>query len=104
MEKKYNKDSKLNLRIEKGLFGENDRTALKNADKSKTGVSGPFNDNSQFVVVKINRIMEPTPKSLFEAKGPVTSDYQDSLEQEWLAQLKSKYKVEVFNDVLYTIK
>ncbi|MFI5204499.1 MAG: peptidylprolyl isomerase [Flavobacteriales bacterium] len=104
MDAKYNKESKLNMRVEKGLFSESDKPVIKRIDNSKPGVNNPVNENGQFMVVKINRIMEPSPKSLFEAKGPVTSDYQDSLEQEWLAQLKAKYKVEVNNEVLYSIK
>jgi peptidyl-prolyl cis-trans isomerase SurA len=60
--------------------------------------------NSQVVFVQVKEVLEPSPKSLIEAKGPITSDYQTWLEKEWIESLKAKYKVEVNKDVLYSIK
>jgi peptidyl-prolyl cis-trans isomerase SurA len=48
--------------------------------------------------------MEPTPKALEEARGLITAAYQDSLEKEWIAELRAKYPVSVNKDVLYSIK
>jgi peptidyl-prolyl cis-trans isomerase SurA len=48
--------------------------------------------------------MQPMPKTLSEAKGVITADYQGYLEANWIAELEKKYKVEVFKDVLYSIK
>ena len=44
------------------------------------------------------------PKLLNEIKGLITSDYQNYLEQEWVKDLKSKYKVEVDKEVLKLVK
>jgi peptidyl-prolyl cis-trans isomerase SurA len=55
-----------------------------------------------FVVVK--GVVGPEPKTLSEARGIITADYQNYLEQEWLKELRNKYTVTVNQDVLSTIK
>jgi peptidyl-prolyl cis-trans isomerase SurA len=60
--------------------------------------------NGQVAVVDLKKIMEPTPKALEEARGLITAAYQDSLEKEWIAELRAKYPVTVNKDVLYSIK
>jgi peptidyl-prolyl cis-trans isomerase SurA len=42
-------------------------------------------------------------KELSEAKGPVTSDYQNYLEKTWLDELAKKYRVTLNYDVLYSL-
>lgn len=44
-----------------------------------------------FMVIK--ELKKPGPKSLDDARGYVIADYQDFLEKQWLAELKSSYKV-----------
>ncbi len=71
------------------------------------GVSGPgpvIEDEgiSTFVIVK--GIRSPEPKKLDEARGQITSDYQESLESEWLMALREKYPVTVNQDMLNSIK
>jgi len=71
------------------------------------GVSGPgpVIDNegtSTFVIVK--GIRQPEPKKLNEARGQITSDYQESLELQWLNALKKKYPVSINQDLLKSIK
>jgi peptidyl-prolyl cis-trans isomerase SurA len=44
---------------------------------------------------KVERLLDPTPKALNECRGPVIADYQDHLEQEWVKELRGKYKIEV---------
>jgi len=46
----------------------------------------------------------PEPKTLDEARGLITSDYQNYLEQEWIKELKQKHVVVVNDEVLSTIK
>ncbi len=52
------------------------------------------------VFVKIKNIIKPMAKSLDEARGLVTADYQDYLEKEWVKALKQKYPVKVNEKVL----
>ena len=55
--------------------------------------------------VKINRkkVLPPSPKSLDEAKGLITAEYQNLLEKEWIASLRAKYPVNVHQDVVDSI-
>jgi len=60
------------------------------------GVSKVYNDdNSHFVIVKVNEIIEPVQKELNEAKGKVINDFQQNLEEQWIDDLKLQYKVKV---------
>ncbi|GAB4202955.1 MAG: peptidylprolyl isomerase [Bacteroidia bacterium] len=55
-------------------------------------------------IIIVNKIIPETPKTLLEAKGQVTADYQNYLENEWINYLKKKYPVEINQDVLKTIQ
>ena len=44
------------------------------------------------------------PKSLKEAKGLVTADYQNYLEKEWIEVLRKKYDYQVNEDVLDSLE
>ena len=61
-----------------------------------------IDDSSSFVILKKVRL--PEPKKLDEARGQITSDYQNYLEEEWLKALKQKYPVEVDKSLLSRIK
>jgi peptidyl-prolyl cis-trans isomerase SurA len=45
-----------------------------------------------------------TPENYREVKGPVTADYQNQLEIEWVKSLREKYPVVINQDVLDSIK
>jgi len=100
-----NKSSQLNLTSESVTYlkGEN-----KDVDFNwKKGiVSNNIIDSKEnkVVVLVINAILDKTPKTIAEAKGTITADYQTYLEKEWLSYLKNKYTVKVNEDVLKSIK
>ncbi|HYG52760.1 MAG TPA: peptidylprolyl isomerase [Flavobacteriales bacterium] len=106
----FNKESQLNLKIEKGIFNaeEKDIIVKSGALTQKLGpdkLTADYKDASnQTVFIKLKEVLKPSPKSLIEAKGPITSDYQTWLEKEWIDSLKAKYPVVVNKDVLYGIK
>ena len=60
--------------------------------------------DGRVTVLVLNKVMEKTPKTIAEAKGMITADYQNYLEKEWLAYLKNKYTVKVNEEVLNTVK
>lgn len=100
-----NKTSQLNLAAESITYlkGEN-----KDVDANwKQGVA-PSDivdaKENKVVVLVVNKVLPKTPKTIAEAKGMITADYQNNLEKEWLAYLKNKYSVKVNNEVLNTIK
>jgi peptidyl-prolyl cis-trans isomerase SurA len=48
--------------------------------------------------------LAPTNKTIPEAKGLITADYQNYLEKQWIASLRSKYQFTVEKEVLSTVK
>jgi peptidyl-prolyl cis-trans isomerase SurA len=100
-----NKTSQLNVNAESITYlkGEN-----KNVDANwKQGiVTTDIKDSkdNKIIVLVVNKVMEKTPKTISEAKGMITADYQNYLEKEWLAYLKNKYTVKLNEDVLKTVK
>ncbi len=55
-----------------------------------------FNEPSGRVkLVQVREILPAQPKKLTEAKGIITSDYQQYLEKEWVKELRQKYPVKV---------
>lgn len=48
-----------------------------------------------FYLVEVRRLVPPGVKTFDEARASVISDYQDSIEKNWIASLKKKYPVKV---------
>jgi peptidyl-prolyl cis-trans isomerase SurA len=100
-----NKTSQLNVSVENITYlkGEN-----KDVDANwKQGiVATDIKDvkENKVTVLVINNLLGKTPKTIAEAKGMITADYQNYLEKEWLAYLKNKYTVKVNEEVLNTVK
>ncbi|HOZ31163.1 MAG TPA: hypothetical protein PLL66_09615, partial [Bacteroidales bacterium] len=59
--------------------------------------------NTDKNTVTVINVRGPEVKSLNEAKGIITADYQNFLEKEWLKELHAKYKVVIHDDVLKSI-
>jgi peptidyl-prolyl cis-trans isomerase SurA len=100
-----NKTSQLNITAESITYlkGEN-----KDVDANwKEGVvATDIKDakDNKITILVVNKVLGKTPKTIAEAKGMITADYQNYLEKEWLAYLKNKYTVKVSEDVLNTVK
>lgn len=94
-----NKESQLNVNTKDGKFlkGENE---IIDAIEWKPGLSADINKNNSVVFVDVIKVLEPMPKTLDEARGIITADYQNHLEKEWIGKLRSKYTVTVNQDVL----
>jgi peptidyl-prolyl cis-trans isomerase SurA len=101
--KEFNANSSLNLRVESDKYEKNDEEILEKVEWKK-GVQGPFEDGKNKVFVLINDVLEPTPKSLKEARGLVTAAYQTFLEEEWIAELRDKYEFSANRELLKQIK
>ena len=101
--KDFNANSQLNLRIENDLYEADDEKVLDNV-KWENGLYGPFKDGGNQVYVLVKKVLESTPKSLKEARGLVTADYQNYLEKEWIKELRGKYKYSANEGLLKNIK
>ena len=104
IKKLVNKSSQLNLQTESGLFVKGDNETV-DAYPWVKGITAdaPRNDGS-IVFVDFEAVREPEPKTLSEARGLITADYQNYLEQLWIKDLKAKYSVEVNKEVFKTVK
>lgn len=82
---------------------------IPNAGKSKLKagmVTDPVinkNDNSSSFAYIIKLFPQSQPRSFTEARGLVINDYQNELEDKWIAELKKKYPVTVNQEVLDSI-
>ena len=59
--------------------------------------------DGSYILVDIHSVLPQGPKELSEARGRVISDYQNTLEAEWLVELKSKYSVSIDMKVLHSL-
>jgi peptidyl-prolyl cis-trans isomerase SurA len=69
----------------------------------KKGVVDAPNEGGAFKFYVVSGIITPEPKALKEARGVVTSDYQNQLEKDWIQSLRSKYPVIVNEEVVKTL-
>lgn len=97
-----NTDGPLNVRYEEERF-ERGANALLDRVAWETGVSDIVEMDGQFWVVNIMELLPPEPKGLDDARGLITADYQEELEQQWIQQLRAKYSFNVNRDVLYKL-
>ncbi len=63
----------------------------------------PENFNSELTFIRGDKI-SPEPKTLDEARGLYISDYQKYLEEQWIKELRKKYKITVNRKLLKTIE
>lgn len=99
---RVNKSSQLNLQVKSGKFAKGDNEIIDSISW-KTGITPDFPRDKQVVFVDIRQVIPPQPKTLEEAKGLVTADYQAALEKEWIASLRAKYTVTVNQDVVDSV-
>lgn len=97
----FNNDSVLRIRVEKGVFKEGDNALIDREVFKKNVKVAPTKDFPIDAVY--GKILKKGPEEYTDVRGLVTADYQDSLEKEWVAELRKKYEVEVNNDVLKTV-
>ncbi|MDQ3110289.1 MAG: peptidylprolyl isomerase [Bacteroidota bacterium] len=97
-----NKDSQLNVTADHKVWNKGEN-AMVDANWA-AGVSADQPKDGRVIVVSTAKIIPPTPKSLQEARGVITSDYQSQLEKEWVESLRKKYPVVINREVLKQVK
>jgi peptidyl-prolyl cis-trans isomerase SurA len=60
-------------------------------------------DNSSSFALIFKVYPSPGQKTFADARGDVISDFQDSIDKKWIAELKKKYPVKVNEEVLKSI-
>jgi peptidyl-prolyl cis-trans isomerase SurA len=98
-----NTGDKVNIMSNAGVFEEGS-DALPKGAALKPGVSDVFKDGDYYYAVKVNKVLPAGPKTLDEARGKVINDYQQNLEENWVAGLKKEFTVKVNPDVFERVK
>ena len=91
--------------VRKGYYQKGDNQYVDQT-QWKVGVRNeiPSTVDQSTVIVCIDELRKPEPKTLKEARGLVTSDYQVELEQKWVKSLKEKYPVKIDEKVLDKVR
>ena len=92
-------DSVKLIRMERGLYKSGDNQYVDFL-VFKTGKEASM---KAFPVTMAFGETMKKPKSYKDVKGQVTTDLQNKLESEWVEELKKKYSVKVYDDVLSTV-
>jgi peptidyl-prolyl cis-trans isomerase SurA len=92
---KCNTKDPLAVKIEEKKFEKGSNNLL---DKVSwvPGIYSLDSENDRIKFVHIKEIIAPTAKPLTENMGQATSDYQNKLEQDWIASLRAKYPVKIY--------
>jgi peptidyl-prolyl cis-trans isomerase SurA len=98
-----NKTSELNLQILENKFSKKDNEIIDDIEW-KPGITDNIKKDKSVVFVVVHEKLNPEFKTLSEAKGIITADYQNFLEEQWLKELKQKYPVEINQELLNTVK
>ncbi len=94
---KCNAKDPLTVKVDMDKFEKGKNEQLNQVEWAP-GVYEIAADNDREKFVHIKEILPPSPKKLEDNLGQITSDYQNHLESLWIASLKKKYPVKVFED------
>ena len=99
-----NEDPIIHVLFTKGILEENHKKFPKDFVLQDKGVSRVFEEGSQnYSIVKTIHVLPSEPMEFKKARGLVINDFQDQLEKDWIANLKSQYPVEVNKKTLKRI-
>jgi len=96
----FNNDSTIRIRVEKGIFKEGDNALVDKEVFKKDTVVKVL---PEYPIDAVYGKKLTKPQSYEDVKGLVTSDYQDELEKQWVAELRKRYTVSVDESVLKTV-
>lgn len=97
----FNNDSIIRIRAEKGIFKKGDNAFV---DKIVFNTDTVVSSLKAYPITDVyGKLLKKKPESYEDVKGLVTADYQEMLERRWVADLRKKYPVEVYKEVLDTV-
>ncbi|MCO5266087.1 MAG: peptidyl-prolyl cis-trans isomerase [Lentimicrobium sp.] len=97
-----NTDSTSVLTIDRRKYSKGDNAMIDEIDWTP-GMATETATADKVTMIMVNQVVKPEPKLLNEARGLITADYQNYLEQAWIKQLRAKYPYEVNQAVLSSI-
>jgi len=99
---KLNAKSELNLKVKTNKYEISEVPYLKGRS-FKIGTNPIYEFGGKFYVIKVNELIPTGPKLLTDAKGLITSDYQNYLEKVWLEELAKKYTFKINEKIIYSL-
>lgn len=93
LEKQINQKNPLNLKITEGIFQKGENPLVDALEWQEGSSTRP--QNGRVVLVEIQSVQKPRPRSFEEARGYVIADYQQYLEQEWLRKLEQQNPIKI---------
>ncbi len=100
-------NDKISAVINEGEFDKNNELTPENYElavgNSKVYKEGK-KDEKRYTFIHSEAVLEQEVQELSEVRGAVISDYQTTLEKEWLNELRSKYKVTYNHSVVDSLE
>ena len=97
----FNADSVIRIRVEKGIFKEGDNALVDSLVFKKDTTVNHLKDYPIDDVY--GKLLKKGPEDYTDVRGLVVADYQEMLEQQWVAELRKKYTFKVNEEVLQTV-
>ncbi|RYU84280.1 peptidylprolyl isomerase [Hymenobacter persicinus] len=94
LEEMLNEQNPLAVQVMQRSFQKGDNKVV---DELMGRGPGSYNvqKDGRYYAVTIDKVLPAGPKTLAEARGQATSDYQNYLEKQWITQLRDMYPVKV---------
>lgn len=99
IQKDLNQDTLKLAYMERGMFKIGDNA---NVDYYAFKQGEPKPRDKYPHAVLVGKVLKK-PENYKDVRGPLTADYQNALEAEWVKSLREKYKWEVYEEVLGTV-
>ena len=97
----FNGDSIIRIRVEKGIFKKGDNALV---DREQFGVKdAQVKETKGYPIDATYGKIIKAPQEMADVRNLVVADYQAELEKAWVAQLRKRYAVEVYDDVVKTV-
>ncbi|HEX8326410.1 MAG TPA: peptidylprolyl isomerase [Hymenobacter sp.] len=94
IEAELNERNPLSVQITQKVFQKGDNKVMDDLLGKGPGTYNVQKDG-RYYAVTIEKVLPPGPKTLAEARGQATSDYQTYLEKEWITQMRTARPVKV---------
>lgn len=101
LQAQFNPDSIARIRVEKGFFKPGDNTTVDKLVFKLSQVEKSVTPDYPFDAVYGKKLKRPDCYQ--DVREQVVEDLQDYLEQEWVADLRKRYPVEVNHEILKTV-
>lgn len=98
----FNGDSIIRIRVEKGIFKQGDNAIVDSCIyKVSEGKTKHLKD---YPIDAVYGKKIKAPQEMSDVRSQVTADYQSELEKAWVEELRKRYRIEVYDEVVKTVK